>query len=154
MITIEERNKMVFRQIDEATERDGFLAHADFFAEHSINHGVPVTRDMVRAILQDIFNTFPDIKMETINLVAEGEWVVGRYMFSGTHTGVGQHPFVHGGLLAGVPPTNRSFEVQHIHMFRLRDGQIVEHWANRDDVDMMRQLGLMIPMTFESSAIA
>ncbi len=154
MMTIEERNKMVFRQIDEAIERDGFLAHADFFAEHSINHGVPVTRDMVRAILQDISHTFPDVKMETINLVAEGEWVVGRYTFSGTHTGVGQHPFVHGGLLAGVPPTNKSFEVQHIHMFRLRDGQIVEHWANRDDVDKMRQLGLMIPMTFESSAIA
>lgn len=39
--------------------------------------------------------------------------MVARCLFSGTHKGIGGHPFVHHGLLAGVPPTGRSFEVQH-----------------------------------------
>ncbi|MGH9837821.1 MAG: ester cyclase [Blastocatellia bacterium] len=46
------------------------------------------------------------------------------------------------GLLAGVAPTGKSVRVQHIHMFRLKDGWVVEHWANRDDIEMARQLGL------------
>lgn len=144
---VEEQNREVFQQIHQAMERDGFTAHADFFADQSLNHGFPASREMVRAILRDISDTFPDVRLEPHSVLAEGEWVVGRYTFSGTHTGTGRHPFVHGGLLAGVPPTGRSVSVQHIHMFRLKDGQIVEHWANRDDVEMMRQLGLHPPMT-------
>ncbi len=142
---MEEQNKTVFEKIHQAMERDGLTAHADFFAEQTINHGIPATREMIRAVLQDISDTFPDARMKPINMVAEGEWVVGRYTFSGTHTGVGRHPFVHGGLLTSVPPTGKSVCVQHIHMFRLKDGQIVEHWANRDDIEMMRQLGLHPP---------
>lgn len=126
----------------EAANRGGFAAQADFFAGQPINHGMSVTRDAVRVVLQDISDTFPDVRLELLNLVAEGDWVVARCDFVGTHLGVGRHPFVHEGLLAGVPPTGRSVRVQHIHMFRLWDGHIVEHWANRDDVGMIRQLGL------------
>jgi hypothetical protein len=48
-------------------------------------------------------------------------------------------------MLVGVQPTGRTFEVQHIHMYRVLDGKIAEHFANRDDVGMMRQLGLLPP---------
>jgi predicted ester cyclase len=50
---------------------------------------------------------------------------------------------VDGGMLVGVQPTGRTFEVQHLHMYRMLDGKIAEHFANRDDVGMMRQLGLL-----------
>ena len=46
---------------------------------------------------------------------------------------------------SGVAPTGKFFQVQHMHMFRVLDGLIAEHFANRDDVEMMRQLGLLIP---------
>lgn len=140
--SMEEQNKILIQQIQKAVERHGITAQADFFAEQSINHGTPVTREDVRAVLQDIALTFPDVKLEPLNIVAEGDWVVMRCTFSGTHRGMGQHPFVHEGLLTGIPPTGKSVRVQHIHMFRLRDNQITEHWANRDDIGMMRQLGL------------
>jgi predicted ester cyclase len=52
---------------------------------------------------------------------------------------------VDGGMLVGVQPTGRSFEVQHIHMYRVLEGKIAEHFASRDDVEMMRQLGLLPP---------
>jgi predicted ester cyclase len=50
---------------------------------------------------------------------------------------------MNGGMLVGVPPTGRHFEVQHIHMLQVRDGKIVEHFASRDDLGMMQQLGLI-----------
>jgi predicted ester cyclase len=49
---------------------------------------------------------------------------------------------VNGDMLVGVPPTGRR-EVQHIHMLQVCDGKIVEHFANRDDLGMMQQLGLI-----------
>ncbi|MCG3160823.1 MAG: hypothetical protein JMDDDDMK_01898 [Acidobacteria bacterium] len=139
---LEEKNRAVIQRMHEAMERNGFLAQLEFWAEESLNHGHRATREMIRAVVEDIVTTFPDVKLTPITLVAEGEWVVGRYEFSGTHQGVGRHPFVHEGLLTGVPPTGRRFTAQHIHMFRLKDGRIVEHWANRDDITMARQLGL------------
>jgi predicted ester cyclase len=139
-----QRNRAIFQRIVEATEKHGITAQADFFAERSINHGMPVTRDDIRAVLQDIVNTFDDVRLDPLAVVADGDWVVARSKFSGTHTGVGRHLYVHHGLLAGISPTGRRMEVQHIHMFRFEDGEIVEHWATRDDVEMMLQLGLPI----------
>ncbi len=76
--------------------------------------------------------------------VAEGEWIVARCTYSGTHSGTSNFP-VDGGMLVGVAPTGKSFQVQHMHMFRVLDGLIAEHFANRDDIEMMRQLGLLPP---------
>jgi predicted ester cyclase len=138
-----EQNKAAIARMFEAIEQKGFLAQCEFFADQVLNHGFPGDRETVRGVLQDILTTFPDAKFDPVQILAEGDWVVARCMFSGTHKGVGRHPFVHAGLLFGVPPTGKSFHTQHIHMFRMRDGLIVEHWANRDDVGMARRLGLL-----------
>jgi predicted ester cyclase len=89
-----------------------------------------------------IKTNFPDARLRTLNSVAEGEWVVVRCTYSGMHRGMSRLP-VDRGMLVGVQPTGRSFEVQHMHMYRLLDGKIAEHFANRDDVGVMRQLGLL-----------
>lgn len=39
------------------------------------------------------------------------------------------------------PPRGKRFAVTQTHWFRMRDGKIVEHWANRDDLAMGEQLG-------------
>lgn len=41
-----------------------------------------------------------------------------------------------------LEPTGCHFEVQDIHMMQIRAGKITEHFANRDDIGMMHQLGL------------
>jgi predicted ester cyclase len=138
-----EQNKVTIWQMFKAVEQKGFTAQSEFFADQVINHGIPANREMIRALLQDILTTFPDVKMTPLHIVAEGDWVVARCMFSGTHKGTGRSPLVHEGLLAGVPPTGKNFKTQHIHMFRMEDGLIVEHWASHNDVDMARQLGLL-----------
>lgn len=138
-------NKALIQKMIAAIAQHGFMAQADFFADRVINHGLPTSRAELRQVLADITITFPDVSLEPLAIVAEDDWVVVRCYFKGTHRGVGQHPLVHEGLLAGVPPTGKRVRVQHIHMFRLQDGQIVEHWANRDDITMWRQLGLFPP---------
>lgn len=57
---------------------------------------------------------------------------------SGTHLG----PFVHP-LVGSLPPTGKRFAVQQMHLTRLRDGRVVEHWAVRDDLAMLHQLGMV-----------
>ena len=135
-------NLFLVQQEHEALNSGDVNAAAEIFAEDSRNHGRQVGRAGVRAVLNDIQSTFPDFQMTILNSVVEGEWVVVRCTFSGTHRGVGRIP-VNGGMLVGVQPTGMRFEVQHIHMYQLRNGKIVEHFANRDDLGMMQQLGLL-----------
>jgi predicted ester cyclase len=137
-------NLFLVQQEHEALNSGDVHAAAEIFAEDSRNHGRQVGRAGVRAVLNDIQSTFPDFQMTILNSVVEGEWVVVRCTFSGTHRGLGRIP-VNGGMLVGVQPTGMRFEVQHIHMYQLRNGKIVEHFANRDDLGMMRQLGLLPP---------
>ena len=66
-------------------------------------------------------------------VVAAGDLVAYRATLSGTHEGE----------LLGMPPTGRSFAVQHMHMLRMRDGRACEHWAVRDDLGMLQQLGII-----------
>jgi hypothetical protein len=42
-------------------------------------------------------------------------------------------------------PTNKSFSVQHIHMFKIENNLITEHFASRDDIEMYQQLGVLPP---------
>ena len=140
---MEANRKLVQEQWD-AVNRGDMTAAAAYFAEDTRNHGRPVGRVGVLAVLSDIQTTFPDVQFRVMEIVAEGEWVVMRGIFSGTHQGIGRLP-VNGGMLVGVPPTGRHFEVQHLHMLQVRGGKIVEHFANRDDLGMAKQLGWIPP---------
>ena len=77
--------------------------------------------------------SFPDVRMETVQLVAEGDTVVGRFRCSGTHLGVWD----------GHEPTARRFEgVDEVYFFRLEGGRIAEMWGLEDIGSRRRQLGI------------
>ena len=67
------------------------------------------------------------------DVVAEGDRVVIRWSGGGTHRGE----------LFGIPPTQKSITANGIHIFRIADGKIAEHWGTSDDLGMMRQLGVI-----------
>ena len=119
-----------------------FAAAVQFYAEDTRNHSVAVGRTGVLRVLTDIYVTFPDWRMEIEDVAAIGDDIIVRMIVTGTHKGVGKIP-VNGGLLVGVAPTGKSFKVQHIHWYTLKDGLIVEHRACLDDVGMMQELGLL-----------
>jgi ketosteroid isomerase-like protein len=76
---------------------------------------------------------FPDWRMEIVELVAEGNTVVGRFRCSGTNQGE----------FKGVPPTGRRMEVDEVYFLRVEDGKFVYFWGLEDDLSRMRQLGLI-----------
>jgi len=104
--------------------------------------GVVQGKDLLIQNLDDIYRTFPDWKMEIVDMVADSASVVARCRVSGTHKGLGTRR-INGGFLMGVKPTGRHFEVQHMHWYKIRDGKITDHFASRDDLGMTQQLGLL-----------
>ncbi len=134
-------SEQIVRAMHEAFDRHDFEAAAGYIAPDAKNHGEIVGRQGFQFVWGDIATRSPDVKLEILDIVANDEWVVTRNRYSGTHTGVGRIP-VDGGFLAGVAPTLKNFSVQHIHMYRVDNGLTTEHWANRDDILMMEQLGL------------
>lgn len=126
----------------EKLNRGDIDAALEYFAENTSNHGISVGREGIKMVLDDIYNTFPNWRFEIAEIIAKDDSVIVRTLVSGTHLGKGEFP-VNGGMLAGVEPTGKNFEAQHIHWYKLRDGKIIEHYANRDDIGMMQQLGLL-----------
>jgi predicted ester cyclase len=49
----------------------------------------------------------------------------------------------HEGEFWGILQTGKRFTVQQSHWFRVVDGKVAEHWAVRDDLVMLRQLGVL-----------
>ena len=74
-------------------------------------------------------------------LVAEGDWVVARLTYHGTHTGDFQ----------GAPSTGNEFVYGGVHMARVVDGTIREFWLLEDDLGLMRQLGMDLAPTASGS---
>ncbi len=78
--------------------------------------------------------SFPDFRMEVVDVLAEGDKVVGYFKCSGTHEGEWR----------GSPPTGRRFEgVDEIYIFRVEGGKLSSALAVvEDNLTRMRQLGL------------
>ena len=77
--------------------------------------------------------SFPDVRMEIVELIAEGDKVVSRFTCSATHLGE----------WLGHPPTGRRFDrVDEVSIFRFRDGMIAHVWSLEDSLGRLRQLGL------------
>jgi len=77
--------------------------------------------------------SFPDFRMEIVDLIAEGDHVVAHFRCSGTHEGA----------WLGYPPSGRRFEgVDEIYIFQVKDGRLVSATAVEDNLTRLRQLGL------------
>jgi steroid delta-isomerase-like uncharacterized protein len=109
----------------------------EFVTEDFVNHeawpGEDPGYEGFRLRLRRLREAIPDIHMTVEDLVAEGDTVAYRATLTGTHRGE----------LLGMAPTGRSFSVHHMHWLRMRDGKASEHWAVRDDLGMLQQLGII-----------
>jgi steroid delta-isomerase-like uncharacterized protein len=139
-----ELNKAIVRRLYEEVFNRRNLALADELAalesisHEDISHEAPPGMvasgpDALRQVVQLLTAAFPDHHMTIEDLIAEGDKVVARATFSGTHHG----------MFLGIPPTGRPFIQQQIHIVRISDGKVTEHWTVRDDLGMMRQLGVI-----------
>ena len=135
-----ERNKeIVQRFVEEVQNQKNWTTfdelNADDFVNLSAPPGVPSDKEGGKMFLGAFISAFPDSYVTIEDMVAEGDRVVTKKTFHGTHTGE----------LNGIPPTGRRVSVQYVDILRLRDGQIVEHWLSMDQLSFMQQLGVIAP---------
>ena len=79
-----------------------------------------------------VLGAFPDGRFVTEDMLAEGNRVVLRYTFYGTHRGE----------FMGLPATGKQVRVGGILISRIVDGRIAEEWEVFDAATMFRQLGM------------
>ena len=100
-----------------------------------VNHAAgPQGREGMRRILQIIDDDLGPVSVEQHHLLREGELVAQHMTLHGTHR-ASTMP-----LLAGVQVSGRPAAWTSIHIWKVADGMIVEHWACRDDMGLLEQL--------------
>ena len=132
--------QLVLRFIDEVANRADLdivdeLVHADFFS-----HEVAASRGSgpaaVKQTIRRLHEAFAGFRVEYRDVLAENGRVAIRVRVSGRH--VGEYH--------GLAPSGHEWSVQQIHIVRVVDGKLIEHWASRDDLGALRQLGLLPPL--------
>ena len=130
----EENKARVHRMVEELNKRN-LAALDEYFAADYVDHspapGLPATREGFKQAVTMLFTAFPDFRAIEEDLIAEGDKVVYRGIAQGTHQGE----------FLGMPPTGKQFTMGEIHIVRLANGQIVEHWEQSDQLGMLQQLG-------------
>jgi lactoylglutathione lyase len=103
--------------------------------ENMVNHAAgPQGREGLKAILAVISNDLGETTVERHQLIAERDLVAQHITLHGTHQ-ASTMP-----LLNGMPVSHRPVSWTFIHIWRVVDGTIVEHWAVRDDHGLLRQI--------------
>jgi steroid delta-isomerase-like uncharacterized protein len=132
-----ETNKELIRRFYEEVWARGNLDVADeLFADDYVRHdfrgGEPESGAEGQKQIAAAFRAaFPDLTWDVDFILADGDFVAGRWTATGTHQA----------SWAGVEPTGRSMRFSGINVFRFADGKVVEIWNHRDDLGLMQQLG-------------
>lgn len=133
-----DNNRNVIRHCLEAFNRRDVDAAAGLVAEDLVNHSA-ISEAQGRAglfgIWEKLWTAFPNLDWACEDMVAEGDRVVCRIRMRGVNSGALRL------AIMPLPATGRAFDGEAIHIFRVADGKIVELWAQRDEVGMLRQLG-------------
>jgi predicted ester cyclase len=89
--------------------------------------------DKFRQAVEGVMKAVPDSNWKTLRLLADGDFVICHNTWSGTYQGT---------VFRGIPgPQGKRFSVEHVHIYRITDGRIAEHWVVRDDLGMLLQTG-------------
>jgi lactoylglutathione lyase len=107
----------------------------ELVAVDMVNHAAgPQGRSGLASILRTIDRDLGPVTLEQHHLIGEGDIVAQHLTLHGTHRGSTMP------LLADVPPSGRPVAWTFIHIWRVAGGMIVEHWACRDDMRLLKQV--------------
>jgi predicted ester cyclase len=87
-------------------------------------------RAAYESVLRVLWTAFPDLRVELLDLVAEGDRVVVRYIERGTHLGD----------FMGMAPSGRTYEKHGFTLYRLDNGRLIEAWLQEDNLGYQQQL--------------
>ncbi len=135
MQTTTEKNKAaVLRFNTEFIEQGNMNSFKELVSDTVINHaapaGTPSGPESMTHFLSLLRTGFPDIKVEILDQIAEGDKVTTRKILNGTHKGE----------FFGIPATEKKVNIHVIDIIRLKDGKYVDHWGISNLSDVMTQL--------------
>jgi len=141
---LESHKTLVRRYFEELCHGPTLAACAEIVATDYLEHAVAPFGDSapgrvngpeaMRATAAWLLAQFPDLRMTIEAIVAEDDTVAVRVLAEGTNLGP---------LNGVVPATGKRFTARQSHWFRMADDRLVEHWAMRDDLAVMLQLGIL-----------
>lgn len=116
------------------------LAAPDMLLQYSL-HAPRRGRADIKTFMTGFRQAFPDLAFSGVaDLIAEGDYVVGRWKGGGTHIGPAFDDFLIGSLPAA---TGRKMHFTGITVLRVVDGLISEEVGLDDGVTALQQLGLL-----------
>ena len=136
-----EENKAVVRRFIHDGVIGGNMAVIDeLCSPECVNHSAVPEARIGTAGLKRVVGfsraAMPDQRWTNEMVVAEGDLVV----IHGIREATWQAETFRG----IATPKGKRIAVERVHIFRVRDGKIVEHWAVRDDLGLMKQLGVIV----------
>ena len=135
-MSIEANKAIVRRFVDEIFVQGRKETVDELLAEDFVAHTWPSTgnpRADLKGAIDRTSAGLADPVFEIEDVIAEGDRVAIRLTAAATQVGE----------MMGMPPSGKRYEIGEIHVFRLRDGKVVEHWHQFDQMAMMRQLGAL-----------
>jgi len=133
-----EANKALIRCHYEELNNKGNLDAADIqcasdFIDHSAPPGTPPGPTAAKLAVSALRSAFPDHHLVIEDMLSEGDRVVTRNIWYGTHLDT----------FRGIPATGRHIAMPGIVIWRIVDGKIAERWATIDLLGLMQQLGVL-----------
>ena len=127
----EENKALVRRFITEVFEQGNMDAVDELCADDFIGHTWGnADREGLKAAMQRVAKALADAHFAIEDMIAEDDRVVVRVTASARQVGE----------FMGVPATGRSYKIGEIHIFKLRDGKIAEHWHEYNPGAILKQL--------------
>ena len=131
--SLEQNKELVEQLIDRIFVHQEDAAIDELVSEDFVPHTfgpMPKGREGLREGMKRAAAGVSDPEFTIHDLIAQGDRVAARMTTSAKHTGT----------FMGIEPTGRRYSIDEIHIFRLRDGQLVEHWHAFDTASLLAQL--------------
>jgi steroid delta-isomerase-like uncharacterized protein len=132
-MTIEDNKALVRRFVDEIFVQGRPEAVDELLADDFVPHTWPFSGDGkadLKAAIERVSKGLSDPVFTIEDMIAEDDRVAVRLTAGARQTG----PFM------SMPPSDRSYSIGEIHIFRIHEGKVTEHWHQFDGMGMMRQL--------------
>ncbi len=134
-MSLQENKDLVYRYcMEDADEIRSRIAGKDEFHSPEFimhDHRGASTLKQQNQLMLSVLAAFPDIKYTAEDVIAEGDRVVCKYSWTGTHKGT----------FSGVPATGKKITLQGILIAKIAEGRLTEAWALTDRLGVLQQLG-------------
>jgi steroid delta-isomerase-like uncharacterized protein len=136
MTSTDQNKAIVRRYYDEVLNQGRWETVQEIFDPAFLSHApgvITVNLDRYQQLAHESRTAFPDLHVTIDDQIAEGDKVVTRWTAHATHQGP----------MMGIPPTGKALWITAIHIHRLANGKLIEHWEEINMLGVLKHLGVI-----------